>query len=464
MDLTRLFYPRSIAVVGASPNMGDGKIPWYQILRGVGYQGELYPVNPAHKEIHGVPVLPALSAVPDGVDLAIVSVPARHALSTLQAAVDKRIKFVHFFTSGFSEAGNRQAEEELIRAARAGGTRILGPNCIGAHCTGSRLTFDPSVRPEPPGAVGFLGQSGGVTNNFARAAQARKVDLNKAVSYGNQIDLRVDDFLDYFADDAEIKVIAAYIEDVKDGRAFITALNKATARKPVVVLKGGATEAGALAAMSHTGAMSGRREVFSAVMRQTGCIEVTTPEEMLDVVMLATAPRPARGPRVAFLGAGGGTSVLFTDLAVAAGLTLPPLAEKSQALIAAKIPNVNTSTTNPVDLGAFGVDFGIMELAIRAIAHDQNIDVIVPYFSLDFASMFKDGTIEQGLAGIIAAARETDKLVAPVISRSADDLPRLEHLRLMALSAFRAAGLPVFNTTQDAVRAVAAAVGASRKR
>jgi acetyl-CoA synthetase (ADP-forming)/acetyltransferase len=252
MSLQHLFYPRSIAVVGASPAMTTGRMPFFQILKGTGYQGAVYPVNPAHKEIDGQPVYPSLAEIPEGVDLAVCLVPARFALETLELAVKKRIRFVHFFTSGFSEVGNQDLEAKMLQLARSGETRIVGPNCLGVHCAESGVSFDPTLEQEGLGTVAFLGQSGGVTNNFMRMACARKIAINKAVSYGNQIDLAVEDFLDYFADDDEIRVIAAYIEDVKDRSAFLRAVRKITPTKPLIILKGGVTREGA-----EAGALTG---------------------------------------------------------------------------------------------------------------------------------------------------------------------------------------------------------------
>lgn len=454
MDLERLFYPRSVAVVGASPNLGDGKIPYYQILQGGGYAGQLYPVNPSHREIGGVKVYPSLLDLPEAVDLAIVSVPNRAALATLELAVKKGVKFVHFFTAGFSESGNTELEASLVAALKGGETRVVGPNCIGVHCSEVHITFDWFVKPAGRGTVAFIGQSGGVTNNFVRICQARGIALNKAVSYGNQIDLRVEDFLDYFLADDTVKVAAAYIEDIKNGRAFVDVLRRFTKKKPLIVLKGGVTAAGARAAASHTGALAGRQEIWSAAMRQHRVIEVETQEELLDAVMLAASEKIPAGSAAGFLGAGGGTSVLFTDLAVRAGLRLPELAPATQDRIAERIPRVNTSTANPVDLGAWGIDYRIMEHTMRAMAADPNLDVIIPFFSLDFAGIFGDEQNESGFTNFTAAARAVDKPVVPIIFRSTEDNLDLERLRVKIHAIFRAAGLPVYRTPQDAVAAV----------
>jgi acyl-CoA synthetase (NDP forming) len=464
MDLKHLFYPRSIAVVGASPDMATGRMPFFQILKSTGYKGEVYPVNPSHEEIGGQRVYPSLAEVPDGVDLAVCLVPSRFALDTLEVAVEKGINFVHFFTSGFSEVGKTDLEEAMLRVARKGGTRIVGPNCLGVHCAESRVTFDPTVEQEGPGTVAFLGQSGGVTNNFMRMAGARGIGINKAVSFGNQMDLTVADFLEYLADDDGIRVIAAYIEDIKDSGAFLRALKRITPTKPVIILKGGVTGEGAEAAASHTGAMAGDHSIWSAVMRQHRCIEVHTERQMVDVVMLATSEKIPAGPRIGYLGAGGGTSVLFTDLAASAGFSLPELSEATQKSIGGKISEVNTSTRNPVDLGAFGFDYKVMTHAMRELDRDENIDFIIIYLSLDYLNLFERKSLEKGLHAISAGAKELRKPVIPVLAKSADDKPRLEEIRLLALSILGNAGMTMYNYLEDAVAAVRAVLPWSLSR
>lgn len=456
MDLKHLFYPRSIAVVGASPDMATGRMPFFQILKSTGYKGKVYPVNPSHAEINGQRVYPSLAEVPGSVDLAVCLVPSRYAQETLEVAVEKGVRFVHFFTSGFSEVGKTDLEEAMIRIARKGGTRIVGPNCLGVHCAESGVTFDPTVEQEGLGTVAFLGQSGGVTNNFMRMANARGIGINKAVSFGNQMDLTVAEFLEYLGDDDGIRVIAAYIEDIKDGEAFLRALKRTTPAKPVIILKGGVTGEGAEAAASHTGAMAGDASIWSAVMRQHRCIEVHTERQMVDVVMLATSKKLPAGTRIGYLGAGGGTSVLFTDLAASAGFSIPELREKTQKSIGGTIPDVNTSTRNPVDLGAAGFDYNITTHAMREMDRDENIDFLMIYLSLDFLNLFDRKRLEEGLHAIGAEAEGLTKPVIPVLAKAADHKPRLEEIRLLALSIFRSAGLSMYNDLEDAVAAVGA--------
>lgn len=456
MELDRLFYPQSVAVVGASPSLsGGGKFPYYQALQWNGYKGRLYPVNPNCDEIDGARVYHSIDELPEPMDLIIVSISAKYAVETMEAAARNKAKFIHFFTSGFSEVGNYALEESMVRIARRSGIRIIGPNCMGVHCSESGITCDitqPGDR--QTGEVAFLGQSGGMTHNFMRMAQSRYLMLNKVVSYGNQIDLRVEEYIQYFAADDGVKVIAAYIEDIKNPRAFIEALKKTTPVKPVIILKGGVTAEGAKAAASHTGALAARHEIWKALMKQYGCIEAQNFEHMVDLVMMGSAGHIPHGPRIGFLGAGGGTSVLFTDLATSRGMSLPGLHENTRQIIAGMISDVNTSTTNPVDLGVYGFDFTIMANTIKAMADDDNIDIIIPYFSLDFITTFQTDQIESGPHVIVEAAQKIDKPVIPILSGFTENKVEIEEVRIRITSILRDAGLAVYRTPQDAIESL----------
>jgi len=450
MNLEKLFYPKSIAVVGASSNLATGKLPYFQLLKRSGYKGSLYPVNPAYQEIDGVKVFPSLDAIPDNLDLVIVSVPLKIVLETFKAAVKKGVGFVHFFTSGFSEIGNFELEKELVQLARKSHTRIVGPNCLGVLCIESKVTTSFKLKQTEPGEVAFLSQSGGISDLFLSFAQSRNIRMNKAVSYGNQIDIRVEDYLKYFGNDDKIKIIAAYIEDIKDGKSFLSIIKKITPEKLIIVLKGGSTEQGAIAAKSHTGAMSGPSHIFTAVMRQTGCILVETFEELLDVVMLATTDGLLCGPRVGFLGCGGGTSVTFTDLAAKQGLVLPKLNESTQQRIRDKISIINTSTTNPVDLGAFGFDFEIMAHTMKAMAMDDNLEVIIPHFTVGMLPVDR----YENMKLMVDTVKTLKKPVIAIITKSTEDNLKHEEARIKLFSMFRDIQIPVYSTMQDAVVAL----------
>ncbi len=455
MNLDRLFYPGSIAVVGASNNLGGGKMPYFQIIRGGGFAGPVYPVNPKGGEINGVKVYASIDDLPEPVDFAIVAAPVEQSVDIVRSAVSKQIKFIHFFTSGFGETGNLKLEEEIIREARRGDLRIVGPNCVGVHCTASRISFVFAPPLEAPGTVAFLGQSGGVTANFMAMASTRKIPINKVVSYGNQIDLRLEDYLDYLADDQDVRLIACYVEDIKDVNAFLRTLKRTTDRKPVIILKGGKTEIGSKAAASHTGAMASNYTIWEAAVRQHGGLLVDDFDQLMHLVMLGTATRTPRGKRVGFLGAGGGVSVLFSDLAVQAGLALPELSAESQRRISEKIMGVNTSTINPVDLGAFGFDLNVMMHTMKAMDADENIDVIVPYFSVEYilhAELFLN--VKNNADTMLEMARQIKKPVIPILASFVEDNLDYERVRIETFAALRKAGFPVYAKIQDAVYSI----------
>ena len=302
MSLDPLFYPKSVAVIGASDNLGGGKLPYFQILQANGFTGALYPVNPRRVEVSGVKTYASIDDLPEPVDFAIVAAPVEQSVDIVKAAVRKQIKFIHFFTSGFGETGNLQLEQEIIREARKGHLRIVGPNCIGVQCFESKVSFRLTNLQEGPGSIAFLGQSGGITSSFVAMATTRDIRLNKVVSYGNQIDLRLEDYLEYLADDDKISLIACYVEDIKDVNKFLKALKRTTAKKPVIILKGGKTELGSKAAASHTGAMASNYTIWAAAVRQHGGLLVDNFEELMNLAMLGTAQRFPRGRRGAKYG------------------------------------------------------------------------------------------------------------------------------------------------------------------
>lgn len=455
MNLDQLFYPKSVAVVGASNNLGGGKMPYFQIIQGNGFTGPVYPVNPKGGEINGMKVYTSIDELPEPVDFAIVAAPVEQSIDIVRAAVRKQIKFIHFFTSGFGETGNRQLEEDVVREARKGHLRIVGPNCVGVHCTGSKISFVFAPPQESAGMVAFLGQSGGVTANFMAMAATRKIPINKVVSYGNQIDLRLEDYLDYLADDQGVRIIACYVEDIKDVKAFLKTLKRTTAKKPVIILKGGKTEVGSKAAASHTGAMASNYTIWAAAVRQHGGLLVDDFDQLMHLVMLGTSAKVPRGKRVGFLGAGGGVSVLFSDLAIQSGLSLPELSAASQRMISEKIMGVNTSTVNPVDLGAFGFDLNVMLHTMKAIDADESIDVIVPYFSVEYilhAELFLQ--VKNNADTILEMARQIKKPVIPILANFVEDNLDYERVRIETYAALRKAGFPVYTKIQDAVYSI----------
>jgi acyl-CoA synthetase (NDP forming) len=377
--LEPLFRPRSIAVVGASTSQGPGG-GFVTSIQEMGFQGALYPVNPKAEEIAGLKCYPSLLEVPGGVDYVISSVPARVVPQLIEDSAAKGAGAVHFFTAGFSETGEAERaklEQQILVRARELGLRLIGPNCMGLYCPEAGLGFMPGM-PKEPGPVGMVSQSGANAGEFCRSAGARGLRYSKVISYGNALDLDESDFLDYLAQDAATELIAGYIEGVKDGRRFLAALRRAASAKPVVVLKGGRTEAGGRATLSHTASLAGALEVFDAACRQAGALRVDDMDELVDTAVALRFVRDLAGPRVGVVGAGGGHSVLAADAVAAAGLEVPPLPEETQRALGEFTPIAGTSVRNPVDTNvAWGPEGQHLQReTLRLVAEAPNIDVI----------------------------------------------------------------------------------------
>lgn len=373
MSLDFIFNPRSIAVVGAtdSPVAAPGapsasfnahtQIFLYTLLDW-GYPGKVYPVNTKGDEVRGLKVYRSVRDIPGPVDYVICIIPADATPGLVQDCVAKGVKGLHLYTAGYAETGlaDRSAlQSELVRVARGGGVRIIGPNCMGVYCPKMGMTYGPNF-PREPGNVAFISQSGSYTLLLVRAAAARGVRFSKVVSYGNASDLDEIDLLDYLADDPETEIIGAYIEGTKDGTGLTKALTKAASRKPTVIIKKGGTEAGKRGASTHTGAMAGDDSVWDSILKQSGVIRVEDFEEMADLLTtFAFFPLP-RGRRVALFGVGGGAGVRASDECEAGGLILPAIPEGMRAELGRSVTTAGTMLRNPVDPGHYARDWTAM--------------------------------------------------------------------------------------------------------
>jgi acyl-CoA synthetase (NDP forming) len=375
-----LFRPRSLAIVGASTQPGPGG-SFLMAMVEMGYTGQLHPVNPKADEIQGFKCYPRLRDVPGDVDYVISNVPASVVPELMEDCGPKRVKAVHFFTAGFSETGDEgrtELEQQMLRRARELNVRVIGPNCMGLYCPEAGLSFMPDM-PHEPGPVGMVSQSGANAGDFCRSGADRGLRYSKVISYGNATDLDESDFFDYCADDPATELITSYIEGVKDGGRFLAALRKAAAAKPVIILKGGRTEAGGRATVSHTGSLSGPLRLFDAACRQAGALRVDSMDELVDCAVAFRFARELPGPRVGIIGVGGGNSVLAADTVAAAGLEVPTLPEETQRALAEFTPVAGTSVRNPVDTNVgFGPDGErLMRETLRLIAEAPNVDVVL---------------------------------------------------------------------------------------
>lgn len=397
MSLDAIFNPRSIAVVGAtdSPVAAPGapsasfnahtQIFFYTLIDW-GYPGKIYAVNTKGDEVRGHKVYRSLRDIPDPADYVICIIPAEATLGLVQDCVAKGVKGLHLYTAGFAETGlpdKSALQAELVKIARSGGVRLIGPNCMGIYHPKMGITYGPNF-PREPGNVAFISQSGSYTLLLVRAAAARGVRFSKVVSYGNASDLDEIDLLDYLADDPETEIIGAYLEGAKDGPGLVRVLSKAASRKPVIVIKKGSTEAGKRGASTHTGALAGDDAVWDSMLKQTGAIRVEDFEEMADLMTTFTFFPLPRGRRAVLFGVGGGAGVRASDECEAGGLVLPPIPEEMRAELARSLTTAGTMLRNPVDPGHYARDFTEM---IRLVDQWEETDMVLWQIAPDIEAL-----------------------------------------------------------------------------
>jgi acyl-CoA synthetase (NDP forming) len=351
-DLKTFFAPRSIAIVGVNTTkFVFGGISFLLKLQEANFPGKLYPINPKADEIRGIKAYPSLSSLPEVPDLVTVCVSAPHVPALLDECGRIGATHVHILTSGFKELGTeagRLLEERIAVIAKQNGLLIIGPNCMGSYSPAAGLTAWGAI-PGARGPLGVISQSGYNTQRLIEYAFSLGIGTDKAVSVGNGTVLSSLDFLEYMGQDDSIRVIAMYIEGIQDGEKFLHLSGEISKRKPIVVWKGGESEAGATTAASHTGGMAGEGRIWEAALRQSGITHVRSLEECIDAVLaFAYLPVP-RGRGVFIIGGGGGNSVVYTDTCVREGLTVPAPARATMETLRQTVPAVGSIVGNPLD-------------------------------------------------------------------------------------------------------------------
>ncbi|HUB07037.1 MAG TPA: CoA-binding protein, partial [Myxococcales bacterium] len=380
-SLAPLFAPRSVAVVGASRRPGSvGGAVLHNLLRG-GFQGPVYPINPAAPFVQSVRAYPSLRALPEVPDLAVVVVPAAQVLEVVAEAGALHVPAVCVISAGFGEiAGGREREHELGRLAREAGLRLLGPNCLGAQNADPRVRLDATFATTfaPDGRIAFASQSGALGLAALDYAQELGIGFSIFASLGNKADVSGNDVLEYLGADARTRVILLYLESLGNPQHLREIAERVGREKPIALVKSGRSGAGARAAGSHTGAITGPDSAVSALCRQTGMIRAETLEELFDVAMiLANQPLPAGG-NVGVVTNAGGPGILAADALEAAGLHVPRLAADTEARLRAVLPAA-ASVNNPIDILADS-SAEVFGRAL-AIAHDDpGLDALLAIF------------------------------------------------------------------------------------
>ena len=444
--LQRMLQPNSIAIVGASSDLNKVSGRPLKYLLEKGYKGAIYPINPKAKDIAGVAAVPDIASLPDGVDLAVVVLPAEQIEATVIELAKKKIPVAVVFASGFGEMGaeGKAMETSLQQAAQKAGIRILGPNCLGLFNAFNRAiaTFSQYADGEMnAGPVGFISQSGAFGTAICALSRARQMGFGFFVNTGNEVDISVMELMQEMLALPALKVCSGYLEGLNNGHALAAVAEQAMQLdKPIVLTKVGRFGAGARAAASHTGSLAGEDRVFDGLVQQKGIVRARNEEHMLDIVeVLLHCERPT-GKNLAIITQSGGAGVLLADRAEEVGLSVPALGETTRKAIAQVIPGFG-ATGNPVDVTAqFVAQPSILTESTIIALNDPDIDVGVVWLQLMHG--FTDKLLE-----VFAEIKSRAKKPFVVVWVSASE---------KAIAGLRERGIVVFRNGDAAVDALAA--------
>jgi acyl-CoA synthetase (NDP forming) len=394
-SLQSFFWPQSIAVLGASPDVHRIRGRLLHQLRENGFPGRILPINPSYQEIDGLRCYASIGAVGEPTDLALVAIPAPGVASALEECARASVKNALIISSGFAEEGGAAGDMQaaLVEVTRRTGIRACGPNCEGYFNALGKIatTFSPTVEvTEDEGRVlvserrvGVIAQSGGIGFALFNRGKAAGIGFSYVISTGNEADLNMADFLDYMVEDSNTHAVMLFCEAVRDGPAFIAALAKARRlRKPIIAIKIGRSDAGSRASASHTASLSGSYTAYRAVFERHGVIEAEDPDEAVAIAgVLLTCPLP-KGRRTGIITPSGGSGAWMADTLSLHGLMVPPLSPATQAGLRSVMPSYGAAG-NPVDVTAQGSNTGpAVMTAMETLAESDEIDMLVLITSL----------------------------------------------------------------------------------
>ena len=435
-----LFYPKSIAVIGASQ---DPQKIGYSVLNNIKkylYAGDIYPINPKSEEILGIKTYKSISEIKGDVDLAVIAIPAPMVPQALRDCIEKGVKSAVIISAGFKESGTAGVllEEELKALARDSGIRILGPNCLGVINTANNINATFAAGMLPKGKISFFSQSGALGIAILDWAIGNKIGFSKFISLGNKADLNETDFIEYFIDDPETDIILGYIEDVVDGRRFLEIAQKATKVKPIILVKSGGTQAGARAASSHTGALAGSENAFNAAFKQTGIMRAEGIEDLFETAKAFNSKKLPSGNNLLILTNAGGPGIIAADVAEKSGINLPQLSRETVEQLMSVLPK-NASLYNPVDIIGDATAERYSAVLDRVI-NDPNVDGVLVILTPQAVI-----NVEDTARVVIGSSKKTDK---PLIT----SFMGLERVRT-SVEMLKTASLSNYSYPEPAVRA-----------
>jgi len=439
-DLNLFFNPTSIAVIGASRT--PGKIG-YAILENlkITFTGKLFPINPQATEILGLNCYPSVLSIEEPIDLAVIVTPAETVKNIIVECIKKKIKAAIIISSGFSEIGEKERELELKNVSK-GKIRIIGPNCVGIFQKGMDMMFFPRERLKRPsdGYISHITQSGAVGSTLLDVIASEGVGVARFISIGNKIDVDEVELLAYLEKDVATRAIALYVESITRGKEFVEVAKRIVPKKPIVALKAGKTKKGQEAVLSHTGALAGPAEIYSAAFKQAGVIEAKTTEELFDFSK-ALANQPALNDnRIAIVTDGGGYGILAADAAVQAGLDLPQLSDNTVKALKNVLPPHGIAK-NPVDLTGDATTERY-QTALEAVFKDKNVSAVLIIILMQIP------TINDGLLDVIRDCKMYGK---PFVVCATGGQWIQERARKL-----EGWGVPVYDMPERAVKALAA--------
>ncbi|HKZ19303.1 MAG TPA: GNAT family N-acetyltransferase [Acidimicrobiia bacterium] len=429
-SLQPFFEARTVAVIGASARRGTiGGELFRNILEGE-FAGAVYPVNRDGSPLAGVRGYASMAAIPETVDLAVVAVPAKSVIQSVESVLQTGVRAICVISAGFAEVGSEgeQRQQELLGLIRAYGARLLGPNCLGITSASTQLNATFAARSAPPGNIGFSSQSGALGLALLEAAHSRGLGLSAFVSIGNKADISSNDLLEWWEDDPATDVILLYLESFGNPRRFASIARRVARRKPILAVKSGSTGAGARAASSHTAALAGSEAAVNALFQQAGVIRTESLEELIDVASLLSAQPLPLGRRVAVMTNAGGLGILCADACDAAGLELPPLGEATLETLRSLLPP-EASLGNPIDMLGSATEASYRSVLPHALADPAVDSVIVLFVPAVSASA-------DAVASAIADSAQSQAKPVLAVVMSAEGIPHALRSDRSAAAAF----------------------------
>jgi len=454
IDFQPIFHPRSIAVIGASSNPAKFGGRMYLSVLSRREDERIYAVNPNVGDISGERTYDRIQDIGDDVDFAIITLPAPYVLDAVRDCAEKKVRAVEILTAGFAETGTAEGtewEKQILGAAGRNGMRVIGPNCFGVYSPDSPLTILPGPDyPKETGSLGVMAQSGGFTSNLAGRILELGLRINKAVSYGNAADLQEADFLTYFRDEERTKIIAAYLEGVRDGKRFLNLLRNVTPEKPVIIWKGGLTDQGGRAVASHTASMGGSNDIWQGLLHQTGAVPAVGIDEMVDLIVGFHCVPDLQARRFSVVGGGGAIVVDAADALEGRDLSILPFSHGTQEAIRAHLPPHGNSVKNPVDMGSPMYVPQTLKPILKAIVASDRVDAVI----IEQLVFRLRGDFDEALAEAICAVRDGSGtpfvLVLPQTSTGVEGI-EIERSRRRYRQWYISRSIPVFDSLERAV-------------